>query len=79
MLKLSASVAGLFLVAACGGVAESDVDWSNYSPGFRQAVQEAVDDRDCTRLGNQFLAAKGIRDTDLMGYVDGVMRDAGCP
>ena len=70
MFKLSAALGGLLLVVACGGVAESDIDWTNYSP---------VDEQDCTRLGNQVLAAKGIRDADLMGYINDVMRDAGCP
>lgn len=78
MRKL-ALVAVLALVAACGGTNESDVDWTKYPPGYRQAVHQAVEDRDCGRMGNQFIAAKGKHDGDLMAYVDHAMREADCP
>lgn len=65
----------LAVLASCGG---AEVDWSDYSPEFHQAVQQAVADGDCGQMGEQFLAAKGSHDGDLMAYVDRAMRDADC-
>lgn len=77
------AVAGL---ASCGS--DPKMDWKNYSPDVKQRIEGYTASKDCAGLQREFDTADanndaqrsrtGSNNADLMGYLDDLMRDAGC-
>lgn len=75
-------------LAACSGGAANDVPWEDYAPSVRTEIEAAAQARDCPALQKRFDAADstnevtrkrtGHNNADLMNYIDGLMREAGC-
>lgn len=66
----------------------SDVPWADYASDLRGRIDALAAAKDCTGLQSEFdiadanndatMARVGHNNADLMGYIDGVMRAAGC-
>jgi hypothetical protein len=80
----------LLVIAGCsaGGASSPSVDWENYAPSVRSRIDSLASSRDCSGLQHEFDTADANSDlqrdrtgdgnADLMAYIDGKLRDAGC-
>lgn len=78
---LAALAAATLLLAGCGGSDEAaapEVDWSQFAPAVKDRIDAAVESADCGALQEEFDAADGNGQTELMEYVDKQLEDAGC-
>lgn len=77
------------VVAGCGGSpASAGVPWADYAPSIRAGIDAAAGRRDCDELQLAFdtadanddatRARTGHGNAELMRYIDGKMRAAGC-
>ncbi len=57
---------------------DSGVEWSKYAPAVRTRIEKQAKAQDCGGLQNEFDNAERNGGTDLMVYVDKLMREAGC-
>lgn len=82
-------IAGLLAVTACGGGGGGGgVEWVDYAPGVRADLDDMAARSDCAGLQEKFDIADdnnvatmnrtGHNNAELMGYIDDLMRDAGC-
>jgi len=79
-------VAALVLTGCGGG--NAGVDWSNYDSSVKARIDALEASADCTGLQDEFDTADannavqrertGTGNNELMSYIDGLMRDAGC-
>ena len=76
------------LLAACSASDDGGVQWGDYTPGLQGRINALGAAGDCPSLQDEFDAADannaatqsrtGHNNAELMTYIDGVMRDAGC-
>jgi len=86
MTLATAATCAALLLTACGG--SGGVDWSNYDATVKSRIDALEASADCAGLQAEFDSADenntaqrertGTGNTELMSYLDGVMRDAGC-
>jgi hypothetical protein len=79
----------MLLIPACStGGSSSSVDWENYAPSVRSRIDSLAASHDCQGLQQEFETADandglqrdrtGDGNADLMGYIEGKLKDAGC-
>ena len=80
----------MVLVIACGQTSapKATVQWGDYAAGMQARIEGAVTAKDCAALRKEFDAADrnsdatkartGHSNVELMKYIDGTMKTAGC-
>ena len=73
---------------AGGSGGSGGVPWQDYAPNLQSRIDDLADAKDCTALQSEFDVADannaatrtrtGHNSADLMTYIDGKMRSAGC-
>lgn len=84
--SIGAVAAVVFLLAMCAPRGP-DVPWEDYG-NLQAAIDQAAAEKDCQQLQTMFdmadgndantRARTGHGNSDLMGYINDTMRDAGC-
>lgn len=78
-----AIAAAALVLTGCGGGSEKDdpasqVDWSKYSPAVKTRIAKLDKAKDCKGLQKEFDSANSHQSTDLMSYLDTLMKQDGC-
>lgn len=80
-----ALIVGALVLAGCGGNSGDknddparSVDWSKYSPAVKERIAQLDKTKNCNGLQKEFDSANSHQSTDLMTYIDTLMKNDGC-
>lgn len=87
-MKTWAVAACAVVMFGCGSGSASGIPWGDYAPGLQSTIDALATAKNCTALQSQFDAADangdatktrtGHNNAELMKYIDGKLRAAGC-